>query len=313
MTSTNLPGAGHVSDTVAGSASGPGPAAGPLRGDVSGHGSRSSAGDGYVGAGMASETPIPDWMEERFAVLRSGAVTAAVRDDFREYFGRYDLMQAADRPPDAPGVGAAGGGEGAGRGVVYHLPVGKLGQAVLRPYRRGGLIRHLVDRRYFWGDRAFDELALTERLRRLELPVPEPLAAVQRDLSPGYRAALVTRRIPGVRPLPELLEDGIRDPDELMAAAGRTVGRLHREGVWHADLNAFNLLADPTGGPVHVVDFDRGRFFDDAVTGFFARSNRKRLRTSLEKLELDAAREAWPAFEAACRDELQGAESGDGS
>lgn len=256
------------------------------------------------------EFPVPEWLEDRFLVRRSGPVTAVVRDDFREYFGRYDLMQAADRPPDAPGVGT-GGGDGAGRGVVYHLPVGKLGQAVLRPYRRGGLVRHLVDRRYFWGDRAFDELTLTERLRRLDLPVPEPLAAVQRDLSPGYRAALVTRRIPGVRPLPELLEAGSRDPDELMAATGRTVGRLHREGAWHADLNAFNLLADSTGGPVHVVDFDRGRFFDGSVTGFFARSNRKRLRKSLEKVELEAALGAWPAFEAAYGEELEREEGAD--
>lgn len=255
---------------------------------------------------MANESPIPDWLDDRFVARRSGAVTAAVRDDFREYFDRYDLMQAADRPPEAPGVGTSGGeASGAGRGVVYHLPVGKLGQAVLRPYRRGGLVRHLVERRYFLGDRAFDELTLTERLRRLDLPVPEPLAAVQRSLSPGYRAALVTRRIPGVDPLPALLEAGSRDADGLMAAAGRTVGRMHREGAWHADLNAFNLLADPTGGPVHVVDFDRGRFFEDAVTGFFARSNRKRLRKSLEKLGLDEARSAWPAFEEAYGEELE--------
>lgn len=254
---------------------------------------------------MADDGPIPDWMEDRFRVRRGGPVTAAVRDDFLEYFRRYDLMQAADRPPDAPGVGRSGGGDGdAGRGAVYHLPVGKLGQAVLRPYRRGGLVRHLVERRYFLGDRAFDELALTERLRRLELPVPEPLAAVQRSAPPGYRAALVTRRIPGVRPLPALLEAGSREPEDLMAAAGRTVGRLHREGAWHADLNAHNLLSDPTGGAVHVVDFDRGRFFEDGVPGFFARSNRKRLRKSLEKLGLSAAREAWPAFEEACGEVL---------
>lgn len=256
---------------------------------------------------MAGDGPIPEWMEDRFRVRRSGPATAAVRDDFREYFRRYDLMQAADRPPDAPGVNRRGGGaEGAGRGAVFHLPVGKLGQAVLRPYRRGGLVRHVVERRYFLGDRAFDELALTERLRRRDLPVPEPLAAVQRSVSPGYRAALVTRRITGCRPLPALLEEGRRGPAELMAAAGRTVGRMHREGAWHADLNAHNLLADPTGGPVHVVDFDRGRYFEDGVPGFFARSNRKRLRKSLEKLELSGARGAWPDFEAAYEDEAEG-------
>lgn len=255
---------------------------------------------------MADDSPIPGWMEDRFDVRRSGPATAAVRDDFREYFDRYGLLESADRPPDAPGVARAEGGDaGAGRGDIYRLPAGKLGQAVLRPYRRGGLVRHVVERRYFLGDRAFDELALTERLRRRDLPVPEPLAAVQRSLTPGYRAALVTRRIAGVSPLPRLLEGGTRDPEELMAAAGRTVGRLHRAGAWHADLNPFNLLADPTGGPVHVVDFDRGRFFDDPVTGFFARSNRKRLRKSLEELELSAARRAWGAFEEAYRAESE--------
>lgn len=257
---------------------------------------------------MADDTPIPEWMEDRFRVRRTGPVTAAVRDDFEEYFRRYELSEAADRPPDAPGVSRSeGGAEGAGRGAVYHLPVGKLGQAVLRPYRRGGLVRHLVERRYFLGDRAFDELALTERLRREGLPVPEPLAAVQRSCSPGYRAALVTRRIPGVRPLPALLGDASRDPEELLAEAGRTVGRLHREGVWHADLNAFNCLADPTGGAVHVVDFDRGRSFEDEVPGFFARMNRKRLRETLEDAGPgEAVEDAWPAFEAAYGEELEG-------
>lgn len=254
---------------------------------------------------MADDGPVPEWMEDRFRVRRSGPATAAVRDDFLEYFGRYGLMEAADRPPDAPGVNRSGGADGAGRGAVYHLPVGKLGQAVLRPYRRGGLVRHFVERRYFLGDRAFDELALTERLRRLDLPVPEPLAAVQRSASPGYRAALVTRRITGCRPLPALLGEGRRGAGDLMAAAGRTVGRMHREGAWHADLNAYNLLADPTGGPVHVVDFDRGRYFEDGVPGFFARSNRKRLRKSLEKEGLPATREAWSAFEAAWEEERE--------
>lgn len=256
---------------------------------------------------MADDAPIPEWMRDRFRVRRAGPVTAAVRDDFEEYFRRYELSDAADRPPDAPGVSRSeGGAAGAGRGTVYHLPVGKLGQAVLRPYRRGGLIRHLVDRRYFFGNRAFDELVLTERLRRRGLPVPEPLGAVRRSCSPGYRAALVTRRIPGVRPLPALLQDGSRDPEELLAEAGRTVGRLHAEGAWHADLNAFNCLADPTGGEVHVLDFDRGRSFEDEVPGFFARMNRKRLRDSLEDLGLEAAIEAWPAFESAYREELGG-------
>ena len=82
----------------------------------------------------------------------------------------------------------------------------------------------------------------------------------------------------------------------------------HRAGT-QAGLSA---VADPTGGPVHVVDFDRGRFLEDAVTGFFARSNRKRLRKSLEKLELDAALDAWPAFEAAYGEELEREDGGAG-
>lgn len=254
---------------------------------------------------MAEDAPIPEWMEDRFDVLRRGPATAAVRDDFGEYFDRYDLMESAERPPQAPGVNRSEGGPEGGRGPVYLLPVGKLGQAVLRPYRRGGLVRHLLERRYFFGNRAFDELALTERLRRMEFPVAEPLAAVQRKDSPGYRAAIVTRRIPGAEPLPRLLREGTRGADDLMGAAGRTLGRLHREGIWHADPHAHNLLADPTGGAVYVVDFDRGRRFDGEVWGFFARSNRNRLEDSLEKLGLEEALEAWPAFEEAYEEERE--------
>jgi 3-deoxy-D-manno-octulosonic acid kinase len=184
---------------------------------------------------------------------------------------------------------------------------------VVRPFRRGGLVRHLVEARYFLGDRAFHELALLARLRRRDLPVPRPLAAVQSRRIPGYRAALTTRRIPGVEPLSRLLPGSPPDRTRrLMEAAGRTVGRLHAVGAAHADLNAHNLLADPepSDRPVYLVDLDRGRLGDPPLPERAARGNLRRLRRSLEKLSLEGALDHWDGFLRSYRRNREGTAGG---
>src|SRR6185503_20837625 len=85
------------------------------------------------------------------------------------------------------------------------------------------------------------------------LPVPQPVAAQVRRAGPLlYRCDLITRRIPGARSLAELVA-GPASWEE----AGRCVRRFHAAGVWHADLNAHNLLFDGDGR-AHLIDFDRG-------------------------------------------------------
>src|SRR6185312_24099 len=63
------------------------------------------------------------------------------------------------------------------------------------------------------------------------------------------------------------------------------VGRFHRAGIWHADLNAHNVLVSPAG--LHLIDFDRGR--QRAPAAGWRLANLRRLRRSLLKLGAAAA------------------------
>jgi 3-deoxy-D-manno-octulosonic acid kinase len=180
------------------------------------------------------------------------------------------------------------------------VAAGPLGEAVVRTFRRGGLVRHVSRQRYLLGDRAFDELLLLERLRRVGAPVPEPLAAVQTRLRPGYAACLVTRRLRGVEPAAQRLRKArSAEVEAILESVGRAVRRLHDAGGRHADLNAWNVLVPVAGPPrpAWVVDLDRGRFDPDGVPRRHRRRNLARLRRSLRKLGLADALAAWPAFE----------------
>jgi len=124
-----------------------------------------------------------------------------------------------------------------------------------------------------------------------DLPVPQPLAA--RVVRSGllYRGDLITRRIPKARSIAELLSVAAPVPWD---AVGRCVRRFHDAGVWHADLNAHNVLLDAEGR-VHLVDFDRSGHRSGA-TGW-KQANLTRLRRSLDKLtqgRLEAA--AWSSL-----------------
>jgi 3-deoxy-D-manno-octulosonic acid kinase len=154
------------------------------------------------------------------------------------------------------------------------------GHAVLRHYRRGGMVAHLSRQRYIWlGEartRCFMEFHLLESLSAQGLPVPEPLAAAYWKTGPlSYEAAILVKRLPDVRPLARLLDQPVWD------VAADAIARMHQAGVWHADLNAYNILIDARG-KAWIIDFDRGR--QGGVSRLQRRSNLDRLRRSLEKV-----------------------------
>jgi len=241
--------------------------------------------------------PLPDWMRDRFERIEGPKTAAIVRTDFRGAFeaNRLLLCAGGGRPGGTPV--AAGG-----RGDARVLPAGPLGEVVVRPFRRGGWVQHVVRDRYLAGDRAFDEIVLTERLRRAGVPVPEALAAVQSRVGPGpaYGACLVTRKLAGFAPAAEALR-GLRAGEAAgpMARIGASIRRAHDAGGVHADLNAWNVLlaaGRPGLAPV-LIDWDRGRWRPDGASRREARANLRRLRRSLRKLELSAALDAWDALE----------------
>jgi 3-deoxy-D-manno-octulosonic acid kinase len=62
---------------------------------------------------------------------------------------------------------------------------------------------------------------------------------------------------------------------------GRCIRQFHRAGVWHADLNARNILLNEEL-KVFLVDFDRARLMNGTEVN--GKRNLERLKRSLQKL-----------------------------
>ncbi|HEX8779271.1 MAG TPA: 3-deoxy-D-manno-octulosonic acid kinase [Rhodanobacter sp.] len=177
-----------------------------------------------------------------------------------------------------------------GRGGVQLIAT-PAGECVLRHYRRGGMVAKLMGDRYLWrgadATRCFAEFRLLAEIARLGLPGPAPVAARYQRHGLFYRADLITRCIADAQTLAGCLAAG-RLNAELARETGALVARFHRAGVWHADLNAHNVLVTPSA--LYLIDFDRGCLRTPARGWRLA--NLQRLHRSLVKLGAVAQGEA---------------------
>lgn len=212
-----------------------------------------------------------------------------MRERIREDAGGVILFDAAVSPqvdhdwfaPDhwrqRDGLRVVAGGRG---GVaVIATPVG---ECVLRHCHRGGLIAKLSNDRYLWQGaartRSFAEFRLLGQLRAMDLPVPVPVASRYCRRGLVYTADLITGRVADARTLAECLAQGDLNAT-LAETVGALVARFHRDGVWHADLNAHNVLVTANG--LFLIDFDRGSLRAPATR--WQTANLRRLRRSLLK------------------------------
>lgn len=180
-----------------------------------------------------------------------------------------------------------------GRGGVSYVAA-PFGRCVLRHYRRGGMVARVMGDRYLWTGaertRGFAEFRLLAALHARGMHVPAPVAARFRRQGAHYRADLITRRIDNADTLAELLARARCDA-ALAARIGTALAGFHGAGVYHADLNAHNVLVDANA--VWVIDFDRGEL--RAPARGWQLANLARLKRSL--LKLGAADDGEAAFE----------------
>jgi 3-deoxy-D-manno-octulosonic acid kinase len=220
-------------------------------------------------------------------------------------FDRASVPQADSMllDPRAWGEGANALEGRGGRGSVWNIR-GPFGDAVLRHYRRGGVPGRFVRDRYlFMGEeatRGFREFRLLVRLRDLGLPVPQPLAAGFVRSGLFYRADLLTARVPDARTLAECGREALSA--KVWRELGALLARFHRQGVFHADLNAHNIMIGESGA-LWLLDFDRGEIREPSKG--WQQANLDRLHRSLEKLRVTGRESGWPvlreAYEAAMR------------
>ncbi|WP_066961229.1 3-deoxy-D-manno-octulosonic acid kinase [Microbulbifer sp. Q7] len=157
---------------------------------------------------------------------------------------------------------------------------------VFKQYHRGGLAGRLVEKTYLYSrvenTRVWREFSMLRQMRALGLPVPRPAAARCVSVPPlAYRAALITERVPDSKNLTEVLCARPLDNGR-WEKLGQLIARFHRNNVYHADLNASNILLTGSGD-FYLIDFDKG-VIRKTLSAKDARSNVSRLRRSLDKL-----------------------------
>lgn len=171
----------------------------------------------------------------------------------------------------------------AGRGKTMIVRDGD-SEFVLRHYLRGGLAGRIVRDRYLWlgevATRCFAEFRLLAKLGDLGLPVPQPAAAHYRRHGLFYSADLLTVRLPGVCSLADRL--AAREASEgFWQELGAGIARFHSAGVFHADLNVYNVQMDDKD-EMFLLDFDQGKLLR---AGPWRQKNLARFHRSLQKLK----------------------------
>jgi hypothetical protein len=166
--------------------------------------------------------------------------------------------------PAEPAMGRA-----FGRGGVF-----RAGDAVLRPYRRGGLVRHVNAAVYLTPARFLQEFQVHRALWSAGLPTVEPLGWACRRRLWGWEGVYLTRFAEGT-PWPRAW-----DSPQAVPGLRTLLGALCAWGLQAPDLNATNVLVLPGDG-ILALDWDRA-----AWTGRtdLAERYRERLLRSLAKL-----------------------------
>jgi len=159
---------------------------------------------------------------------------------------------------------------------------------VLKHYYRGGAVA-AVSKDCYLGvsiikSRAFREYRLLKKMQQLGLPVPVAVAAHMEKGFLYYRADLITEKIADTVTLADMMESG-----ELTAEQWRSVGscikRFHHNNIYHADLNARNILLDEMA-KVYLIDFDNSGF--RAASESWKQKNLERLKRSCLKFKTNA-------------------------
>ncbi|MEX2366392.1 MAG: 3-deoxy-D-manno-octulosonic acid kinase [Pseudohongiellaceae bacterium] len=172
-----------------------------------------------------------------------------------------------------------------GRGMVLLFEHEDL-ELVLKRYHRGGMMSRLIKESYLYmrlnKTRMWREFYLLDKMQDMGLPVPRPVAARCQRISPlTYRGDLISEKIPQSRTLAETICHGPL-PDETWNRVGQVIASFHQHDIYHADLNANNILLTPDG-KVYLIDFDKSEI-RHRLKFRWTRANLNRLQRSLEKL-----------------------------
>jgi len=185
--------------------------------------------------------------------------------------------EGADVAPDQ-------GRSGIGRAKVVYFSLGNR-NLVLKHYYRGGLLASFLKDTYFGlsidYSRAFREWKLLKIMEGFGLPVPVAIAARIEKKALTYRADLITEEIENVKTLSDSLTSNSLNAS-MWSNIGACIRSFHDHNIYHADLNARNILVGNDGG-IYLIDFDNS--YVRKRTGSWKTANLARLKRSLLKFK----------------------------
>ncbi len=152
-------------------------------------------------------------------------------------------------------------------------------QVVIRPYRRGGFVRHFNQKVYRKSERFTKELRIHRALYHAGFPTVEPIGCAFRRKVWGYEGLLITRRAE-VQPWPQLWIQEAPFMESLLQ--GLTA--LRQWKLFAPDINATNIMVDASNKAL-LLDWDRAAFIKEDPHPRHC----ERLIRSLEKLNAPEA------------------------
>ena len=175
-------------------------------------------------------------------------------------------------------------GASSGRGSAWMVKSDNE-KMMLRHYYRGGIPARFIKDKYFWTGllktRSFSEYKLLEKMIKLDLPVPEPIAAQVCKSGLFYQANILIKYIVHDSTFAAFLN--VESDENIWREVGTTIALFHNHGINHADLNANNILIEKNR--VYLIDFDHSKQCKPRKA--WQQNNLKRLKRSIDKLTND--------------------------
>jgi len=174
-------------------------------------------------------------------------------------------------------------GASSGRGSAWMVKSNH-DKMMLRHYYRGGIPARFNKDKYLWtglkNTRSFSEFHLLKKMIDLNLPVPAPIAAQACKKGAFYQANILIKYLPHQWTFADLLNSNEDEIVNTWQNIGETIALFHNHGIYHADLNANNILID--GSIIYLIDFDHSKHCQPRKR--WQQANLKRLKRSIDKL-----------------------------
>jgi 3-deoxy-D-manno-octulosonic acid kinase len=173
--------------------------------------------------------------------------------DERDLAKLHGIFRGTELSAPVPALG--------GRRPVTRTRLAAVGPVVVKHYRRGGVLGHLVRETYltFGITRCQAEFEMMFKVHRLGCSVPEPVAYARQG-GLFSKAWLVTREVEQSQTLAQLCATSPQLALEAMEPLCREVATLVEHRIVHADFHPGNVLVDGSGR-VYLVDFDKAAVF----------------------------------------------------